>query len=169
MKLPSLAAARTAWRNGAIEQGPRDIPEETAVALTYDGSTYAVMMATPADLEDFAVGFSLSEGVVERASEIVEVDVVESEAGMWLAPGCSVALAERRRRVVGPTGCGLCGVESLEEAARPRAPVGGEGLRIAPAALIAAMDSLEPGQTLGRATRAVHAAAFWRPDVGLVA
>src|SRR5271154_780161 len=98
MRPPSHTAARTAWRDGALSQGPRDIPEETPIALTYDGSTYAVMMATPADLEDFAVGFSLTEHVVERADEIVDIEIVESELGiearMWLAPGRSAALAD---------------------------------------------------------------------------
>ena len=165
---------RSAWRRGRWEQGARQIPEETAIALTYNRVTYAVMMATPADLEDFAVGFSLAEGVVERADEIEEIEIVETtssdavEARMWVASERAEAMGERRRAIAGPTGCGLCGLDSLTEALRSPPRVA-PGLRVAPAEIEAAVAALAPGQTLGRATRAVHAAGFWRPGRGLVA
>jgi FdhD protein len=173
MTAPSHPAGRIAWRDGVVTQASRDIPEETPVALTYNASTYAVMMATPADLEDFAVGFSLTESVIETPADIVELAIVETELGvearMWLDEARAAGLAERRRHMAGPTGCGLCGIESLEEVARRLRPVGGAALRLEPAQLIAAIAGLGSAQTLNAATRAVHAAGFWRPGEGLVA
>lgn len=150
----------------------RTLAEETPVALVYDGSTYAVMMASPSDLEDFALGFSLTEGIIAAASEIERLETIEQEAGielrMWLAPGSGRALAERRRRLTGPVGCGLCGIESLEAAGRP-SPRVPDGRSFAAADIAAAMASLGPAQVLNLATRAVHAAAFWTPAQGLAA
>ena len=98
----------------------RCIPQEVPVAFVYDGSTYAVMMASPSDLENFAVGFSLTEGVVGSLDQIENLDIVRQRNGielrMWLAHGRGRDLVERRRRMAGPTGCGLCGIESLEAA-----------------------------------------------------
>jgi FdhD protein len=163
---------RVQWRDSQATPGARDIPEETPVALTYDASTYAVMMATPLDLEDFALGFSLTEGVIAGPDEISTIEVVESELGMearmWLAAPRSQALANRRRHMAGPTGCGLCGIDSLGEAVRrpPRIDV---DLRLTSAQVLEAIGSLYPQQQLNAVTRAVHAAGFWRPEQGLVA
>ena len=169
----SRQAPRTAWRDGGRRAGARELPVETPVALVHDGSTYAVMMATPADLEDLALGFALTEGAVASPGEVLRTEVVHgplgSEARLWLAPDRARALAGRRRRLAGPTGCGLCGIESLEEAARPPSPVAGGGLRLAPAQVLDAMAALSDAQALGAATRAVHAAGFWTPAGGLVA
>ncbi|MGC1305090.1 MAG: formate dehydrogenase accessory sulfurtransferase FdhD [Caulobacteraceae bacterium] len=163
---------RLRWRDGQATAGERDIPDETPVALTYDASTYAVMMATPQDLEDFALGLSLTEGVVASAADIRDIEIVHSELGvearMWLAPGHREALANRRRRIAGPTGCGLCGIDSLTEAARNPPKVKGE-LRLSPQDILQAMAALSPAQVLGERTRAVHAAGFWTPAQGLVA
>ena len=169
----SRSASRTAWRGGARSPGARELPEETPVALVHDGSTYAVMMATPADLEDLAVGFALTEGVFASPAEVLRSEVAHgplgSEARLWLVPDRGRALAGRRRRLAGPTGCGLCGIESLEEAARVPSPVEVGGLRLAPTQLLEAMTALSNAQALGAATRAVHAAGFWTPAEGLVA
>lgn len=163
---------REIWRDGLRSSGERLIPEETPVAVVYDGSTYAVMMATPEDLEDFAIGFSLTEGVVRGATEIKSIDLVRSRNGvelrMWLAAGNSQRLKERRRRIAGPTGCGLCGIESLAEAIRP-ADIVGDGRRFSAAQIMEAMQSILPLQKLNIETRAVHAAAFWQPSRGVVA
>lgn len=111
-----------AWRGGQTQSTSRLIAEETAIALTYNGSTHAVMMGTPADLEDFGIGFSLTEGIVRRRGEIRSIDLIPNELGvevrMWLDGDCSASLAARRRAISGPVGCGLCGIESLEQARR---------------------------------------------------
>jgi FdhD protein len=159
-------------RASAATVQTRAVPDEVPVALVYDGSTHAVMMASPADLEDFAVGFSLSEGIVAAAGEIASLDVVRQEKGielrLWLTPDRGRNFAERRRRIAGPTGCGLCGVESLE-AAVPACPRVGVGLSVHPEEIAAALAALPPAQALHQRTRAVHGAAFWTRTRGLVA
>src|SRR5215470_19618552 len=111
---PVRKVQRKIWRDGRVSDGARQIPEETALALTYNGGTYAVMMGTPRDLRDFAIGFSLSEGVVQSANEIASLDIIELDDGielrLWLAPEKATLLSDRRRRIAGPTGCGICGV-----------------------------------------------------------
>lgn len=165
-------AARGCWRGGVRADGERTIPEETAIALTYDRSTHAVMMATPRDLEDFAIGFSLSEGVVGTASDIEDIEIVPSNEGielrMSLAAASRHAFNVRRRYLAGPTGCGLCGVESLAEAMRaPRRII--TAMRVRADMVSAAIAAMPARQALHHETRAVHAAAFWRPGEGIVA
>jgi FdhD protein len=153
------------------QETARVIPEEMAIALVYDGSTYAVMMATPGDLEDFAAGFSLTEGLIESIEEIAELEIVEHEAGielrMWLTPATGRSLSARRRRLAGPTGCGLCGVESLDAAA-PQPKRVATGGKATPDDIRRAVAALMPAQTLNAATRAVHGAGFWTADGGLI-
>ena len=172
MREPTIAVECSIWRRQGATDGKRIIPEETAVAFTYDGGSYAVMMATPQNLEDFALGFSFTEGLVASPADIRHLEVIEHETGielrMWLAEPRAAALSERRRHLAGPTGCGLCGIESLDEAVRPLRRVGDGGV-FAPAEIMRALDTLAPRQELNRQTRAVHAAAFWRPEAGLVA
>ncbi len=164
---------RTAWRDGRAVVGRRETAEETPVALVYDASTYAVMMASPADLDDFAIGFSLTEGVIDTPSDLRGLEIVPVslgiEARIWLTPERGARLAERRRFMAGPTGCGLCGIDSLEQAVRRWPPVGRSAVRIAPDEVRAALSALAAAQPLGQATRAAHAAGFWRPGTGLVA
>jgi FdhD protein len=165
--LPHIAA-----RAGHLVAGLRSVPEETAVAFTYNRSSHAVMMATPADLEDFAAGLSLTEGIVQSAEDISELEVVSSAFGielrMWIPETRMQPYSTRRRLLAGPTGCGLCGIESLSEASRP-APRVRADLRVRPDAIWTAMAALSPAQILNRETRAVHAAAFWEPGRGIVA
>ena len=172
MTQPFSRVHRTAWRPGGGAEGERAIPEETAIALTYNGASYAVMMATPQDFEDFALGFSLTEGIIAAVEEIERLDIVEEEVGielqMRLAPSRAAGLAARRRHLAGPTGCGLCGIESLTEAMRPP-PLVGDVLSLAPCEVQQAIDAISPLQSLNHETRAVHAAAFWRPASGIVA
>jgi FdhD protein len=169
---PAASVECAIWRRHGVTAGQRIVPEEAAIAFSYDGGTYAVMMATPQNLEDFALGFSLTEGLIAAAADIRQLDIVEHDGGielrMWLVEPRAAALSERRRHLAGPTGCGLCGIESLEEAVRslPRVP---DGATFAPAEIMRALESLGPRQELNRQTRAVHAAAFWHPDQGLVA
>jgi FdhD protein len=179
MSLPAAhrAIPSFAVRHGLAAASLRETAEETPVAIVYDGSTHAVLMATPADLEDLAVGFSLTEGVAAARSDIRGVDIVPQADGVelriWLAPEAGARRRERQRLIVGPTGCGLCGVESLEAASPRLNPLPGGSFWTAEA-VMAAVDALEAHQPLGRATRAAHAAGLWldggmavvREDVG---
>jgi FdhD protein len=172
MRDPVYRTDRKIWHDGNLSQGARLIPEETALALTYNGGTYAVMMGTPEDLGDFAVGFSLSEGIVQSADEIETLDIVELDDGielrMWLKPEKAELLNERRRHIAGPTGCGICGIESIAEAVRPAAVVP-KGRSFSPREIMTAMAAVAPLQEINHQTRAVHAAAFWTPGRGIVA
>jgi FdhD protein len=174
---PVRTVDRKVWRDGSLIQGSlsegaRIIPEETALALTYNGGTYAVMMATPRDLEDFAIGFGLSEGIIQSPADIDSLDIVDLDDGielrMWLAQSKADRLSERRRHIAGPTGCGLCGIDSIAEAIRPAATIA-PGRSFSPRDIMAAMQSIPPLQTINIETRAVHAAAFWTPARGVVA
>jgi FdhD protein len=169
---PVVPAPRIAWRGNAAQDGVRLVPRETPIALTYNRSTHAVMLATPVDLHDFAVGFSLSEGIIEAAGDILALEVVEVPDGiecrMDLAPNRLDALTKRQRRLAGPSGCGLCGLDSLAAAIRP-APTVPAGRTFTPAMIQDAMRAMPAAQTLNAATHAVHAAAFWTPEQGLVA
>jgi FdhD protein len=167
-----VSVERQIWRDGTVTPEPRCIPQETPVALTYGRSTFAVMMATPADLSDFAIGFSLSEGIVRRTAEIVAVDVMVVDDGVELRMDIVAerqsGLARRQRHITGPGGCGLCGMDSLAEALRP-VPFVGSGVTFTPADIQAALATMPEAQRINAITRAVHAAAFWTPEQGLVA
>jgi len=160
------------WKGGARPAGKRALAEETAIALTYNGTTHAVMMATPRDLEDYAVGFSLTERQIERPEQIESIEVLEFDEGievrLWLDAEQSDRFRNRRRQIAGPTGCGLCGIESLAEAVLPARPVKG-GDRFDPATILAAQEAAFAAQTLNAETRAVHGAAYWTAAEGLVA
>ncbi|WP_237153088.1 formate dehydrogenase accessory sulfurtransferase FdhD [Oryzibacter oryziterrae] len=141
----------------------RRLPEEMAVAMVHNGSTTAVLMASPCDLEDLAIGFAITEGLIEAVSEVRDVEIVEGfhgiEARLWLPDERAAALSARRRAMVGPTGCGLCGVESLEAAVRlPRAIT--RDLSVGADAIRTALQAVRPLQRLGSETQATHAAAF---------
>lgn len=172
MQDPVHIVHRQIWRETGVTAGDRAIPEETAVALTYNGGSYAVMMATPQDLEDFAIGFSLTEGIIASPADIDSLEVIPQDDGvelrMWLRQSEANRLADRRRHIAGPTGCGLCGIDSIAEATRPAAIVAPGGSFTA-GQIMTAMAALSPLQALNTATRAVHAAAFWTPSAGIVA
>ncbi|WP_407646034.1 formate dehydrogenase accessory sulfurtransferase FdhD [Gemmobacter nanjingensis] len=168
---------RLAFRAGAVRDGSRELPSEVAVALSYNGSTHAVMMATPADLEDFARGFTLTEGIASL-DEIESIEPVETPRGInlqiWLTQAAADRQAKRRRTMAGPVGCGLCGIDSLEEAVRVPRPVPANDFAMTPEQVMEAIAALEAHQPLHDITRAAHGAAFWaeggivlaREDVG---
>jgi len=143
----------------------RAIPAETPVAMTYNSNTYAVMMASPCDLEDFAVGFSLSERIIKNAKEITELEIVTLDRGielrMSLAESRRDELESRRRKLAGPAGCGLCGIESLDAAVAMPQPVSVD-LKVAPETIFRALESLQMHQQMNTRTRAVHGAGYWR-------
>ncbi len=145
------------------DPSPRPLAEETPTALVYNGVSHVVMMATPADLEDFATGFSLSEGLIHSAADIKRLSVRTVDAGLLvditIPPPLMERLIDARRNIVGQTGCGLCGVEDLEDAIRPLAPLR-HAPRIDHHALHTALLALRDHQPLNRDTGAVHAAAF---------
>lgn len=165
--------ARTALREGAITEGERAVPEEVPVAFSYGGSTHAVMMASPADLVDFAVGFSLTEGIISTRAEIRSIEVIEAGAGfdvqLDLLDANADALRARRRHMAGPVGCGLCGIESIEQAVRVVPELSGVEVAVDGDDIIAAMKALNEAQSLNRETRAVHGAGFYNPQNGLLA
>jgi formate dehydrogenase accessory protein FdhD len=156
----------TRWREGAIEDGSELVAEEVPVALVYNGISHAVMLASPLDLEDFAVGFSLGERIVCHARDIYELEVEEGANGiaveMRIAGGAMMRLKETRRARTGRTGCGLCGVESLacfeEDVFEP--PREGRHTRFDAEALHRAMAAMVARQELHHATGAVHAAGW---------
>jgi FdhD protein len=162
---------RQAWRNGSASIGERTLAEEVPVAFGYDGATHAILMATPDDLEDFAVGFSFTEGIIAAPSEIAELAIVGVADGivlrMWLNGDRSDAFAARRRRFVGPAGCGMCGLESLAEANRAIPPVS-HAWHASRQDIADAVAALPARQLLNMETYAVHAAAFWQPQQRLV-
>jgi FdhD protein len=163
---PSRRTAVTTWRGGEIAASSRAVPEETAIAITYDRVSFAVMMATPENLEDFAIGFSLSEGIISHLSDITALEIIPVEAGiecrMSLIPARRDALESRRRKIAGPVGCGLCGIDSLHQAVRPAEKVNAS-LTLNAATLADAIRRIARLQTLNHETRAVHAAAFFHP------
>ncbi|MCU0803327.1 MAG: formate dehydrogenase accessory sulfurtransferase FdhD [Rhodobacteraceae bacterium] len=160
---------RQVYAGGLMTTGPRELPAEVAVALSFNGTTQAVMMATPADLTDFALGFAVSEGIA-NTDEITSIEVAYTAQGIdvqtWLKPEAEARLAARRRTMAGPVGCGLCGVDSIAEALRDVPKVTAD-LHLTPAQICEAVAALPAYQALHDTTRAAHAAAFWTPARGI--
>lgn len=153
--------------DGSGREVTRNWVPETPVALEFNGLAYAVMMATPADLEDFARGFALTEGLAQSPSDISDIDVAEVEAG-WIVRAALTGLGidkltDRVRTRVAESSCGLCGIENLEAVARPLPPVAPHAA-LEPQAIFAALAALRDHQPLTKATGAAHAAAFCTPD-----
>ncbi len=146
------------------------VAEEVPVAFVYGARTHVVMMATPTDLEDLAFGFTLTEGIVAHAAEITGVQVVKHSRGIELhitiPADAEARLQDRARTLAGRTGCGLCGVEAIDDAVRPAVMVTSE-LRVPRSALYAAGGALDSQQPLNAETRAVHAAAWATTDGSL--
>ena len=179
--LPDPTGTRPVERLQAGRREPHveTLAEELPVALVYNGISHAVILASPADLEDFALGFSLSEGIIDSPDDLLDAEILPADLGESVALAgtterglsvelkvtlrCFMRLKERRRTLAGRTGCGLCGTESLAEAVRP---VGREAacIEIEAAALERAMAALPSHQHLQKATGAAHAAAWCAPD-----
>jgi FdhD protein len=164
--LRSVAVRR--WTPGSDGEALDWVCDEQPVSLQYDGIAHAVMMATPQDLEDFALGFSLSEGIVDDRAELLDLDVEPHARGqivsMRLTARRRAALDGRRRTLAGRSGCGLCGVDSLERLDLQAQPVRARQ-RFDPARLAAAMVQLGRSQPLRELTGATHGAA-WLPADG---
>lgn len=140
---------------------------EAAVAIEYNGIGYAVMMATPVDLNDYAIGFSLSEGLIESPDQILALDIHKTELG-WIVriqlPNASAEkVVERARQRVSESSCGLCGMDNLQEVMRAL-PAVKSAIDVLDSALFTALSSLRDRQTLNAATGSAHAAAFCAPD-----
>ena len=165
----------TRWQHGKLNNAQDNVAEEVPIALIYNGVSHAVMLATPLDLEDFSVGFSLSEGIIRDKSDCYDIEIVKQAQGIELrltiATECFVKLKERRRNLVGRTGCGLCGAESLEQALRlPEISKSQQDSIHAPCKLPfntlpathiqSAFHAIQDKQILQHATGATHACAW---------
>ncbi len=168
----SGASPRTFVRlaDGTATDDSASVAEEVPVALVYNGRSHVVVMATPLDLEDLAVGFSCTESIVGDASDIERIDVVRASHGVELQLQISAAQAERleqrARGLVARTGCGLCGVETIAEALRVPVQVG-RRLSVHSAAIWRAAGELRARQVLNNETNAVHAAGWATQDGAL--
>ena len=173
MRPPLTSTSRIARRTGGTRAAARMVPEETPVALSYAGTTHAVMMATPFDLEDFAVGFSLTEGIIASTDEIEDIAIEEAGAGIdiqiRLKDEANRRFEARRRRLAGPVGCGLCGIESIDEAMRSVNSVARTDLVLSSTEISNAVRLLTKQQPMHAETGAVHAAGFYVPGDGIVA
>ncbi|MEF3065090.1 formate dehydrogenase accessory protein [Pandoraea apista] len=164
---PHATFAVRRFRRGAWQHASDELAEEVPVALEFNGISHVVMLATPADIEDFALGFALSEGILNDRRECYGIDVSATSLGLTahleVSSRAFAGLKERRRNLTGRTGCGLCGTESLDQVLRPL-PSAGQALRVSHAALTAAYAGLAAHQPLNGVTGAVHGAAWCSPQ-----
>jgi len=164
-------AASLILRDGRAAGKDASIAVEAPVALAYNDTPHVVMMASPGDLPDFALGFSLSEGILAGAEEMLGMAIEEGEIGIRIAMtiprGRFAVLQKRRRNLAGRTGCGLCGVDDLTQIVRPIPPVA-SGISIDEGAIHRALEALPDHQVLNRQTGAVHAAGWADPTGALV-
>ena len=155
------------WRDGARSMADDWLSEEVPVALEFNGVSHAVMLATPADLEDFALGFGLSEGIFASSADLYGCDLSTSAQGiavrMEVSARSFAGLKQRRRSLAGRTGCGVCGTESLDQVLRPVRPVAA-GTPVQSRAIADAMRGMRARQHLNQATGSVHAAAWCSAD-----
>lgn len=164
----------TCWERGNLHESTETVAEELPVAMVYNGISHAVMLASPQDLEDFALGFSLSEDILSDASELFDVEIERGPKGievqMRIAGQRMHALKLRRRQLLGRTGCGVCGAESLDQLCR-HSPLGVPYTsQVEAGALHEAMEQLQARQFLHRLTGAVHAAGWadWTGRLGMI-
>ncbi|PJG84027.1 formate dehydrogenase accessory sulfurtransferase FdhD [Caviibacterium pharyngocola] len=154
------------------EEKDEIIATEVPVALVYNGISHVVMMCSPQDLEDFALGFSITEGIIDKPADIYGMDIEHSchgiEVQIEMATRCFVALKERRRNLTGRTGCGICGTEQLAQITK-NLPILHRTLRLELARLDDCLRDLRAAQKLGLQTGSTHAAAFFDPQGHLLA
>jgi FdhD protein len=166
------------WKAGTIETGIDKVAVEVPVALSYNGVSHTVMLASPADLDDFALGFSLTEGIIDNTRDMRDLEIAVTDKGvvvqMTIASERFETLKDRRRSMAGRTGCGLCGADTLDQVVRALPPVSATA-RFAPEAIQRAAGEMGDWQLLQRETGATHAAAWFdstgeihalREDVG---
>ncbi|MEX8501306.1 formate dehydrogenase accessory sulfurtransferase FdhD [Leptothrix ochracea] len=173
---PASQAQVTTVRAGEVRSGVMDwLAEEVPVAFEVNGLSHAIMLASPTDLEDYALGFALTEGLIDRADDLLDIEVEPAEIGITLqlrvTLRCFMRMKERRRVLAGRTGCGLCGKDSLKEAVQAPKPLmasagldDGANLCLSKTALQKAQTELLARQRLQHQTGAVHAAAWCDGD-----
>jgi FdhD protein len=158
------------WRGGTLERAADEVADERPVAFRYHGVSHVVMLATPQDLEDLAVGFTLSEAIVAAPAEIRSVALAARgealEVDLNIAPERFSALLQRHRNLTGRTGCGMCGAETLADAIR-EPPALAAGLELSSTGLQAALRSLASRQQLNARAGSIHAAAWVVPGEGV--
>ena len=162
-----LEVSATRWDHGRPTELTERVVEETPVAIVYNGLPHVVMMATPSDLEDFALGFSLTEELIQAPADLEQVDIVRYSRGVEIqaivAERCAAVIAERTRRLTGRTGCGICGADGVDAVLKQIHPVE-RGGSVTVGALERALAALADGQPLNAASGAVHGAAWARAD-----
>ena len=160
---PLLEVPARRWEGGRAQDGTEQVVEETPVAIVYNGIPHVVMMATPGDLEDFALGFSITEELLRSPADLQSLQVVKYGQGIEIqatvSPECEATIASRNRRLTGRTGCGICGVDSIEGVLKQLHPVSSSAT-VTPAAVENACRTLVGHQTLNSAAGAVHAAGW---------
>lgn len=169
--LPQQSPVRVQrWVDGEVAQIVDQVAEEQPVALLYQGIPHVVMLATPADLADLGVGFTVSEGIVRHSREIHSVEVFNAagtlEIRMGIATECFAALLRQHRNLTGRTGCGVCGAERIEQVIRHPVAVG-EGVKVSAGELHEMLAELPARQCLNARTGGVHAAAWVLPGRGI--
>lgn len=159
------------WRGSTHSQTQDYIAEEVPVVLVYNTIPHVVMLATPLNLEDFALGFSLTEDIIKHPSELQSIRVFQRSKGVEVRITIPEArfqnLSGKGKNMTGRTGCGLCGATTLEQAVRPPRPVG-QGLILEASQLTQALSEMHQRQSLNQLTGAVHAAAWLQPERGIV-
>jgi FdhD protein len=167
---PLLQHGAVRWEGGEATPSQEQVAEEVPIAIAYNGMSHVVMMATPADLEDFGLGFTLTEELVRSPADVRHIEVARYSRGIELqisvAEACEAEIQGRNRRLTGRTGCGICGAESVDAVLRPLHPVK-PGEPVAVTALARALEQLPRWQVLNSAAGAVHAAA-WADRAGAV-
>jgi FdhD protein len=153
--------------DGTVARGERPVAVEAPIAIEFNGIGYAVLMATPADLSDLALGFGFAERVIERAEDVLDVDLHQTDHGILLrmavTPEAGLRVADRVRHRITDSSCGLCGIENLEQALRPLPTISARSVTTRDA-IFTALEQLRGQQALNAATGAAHAAAWCSPD-----